>query len=101
MTRPVVVLPEAEQDLAEAFTWYEEQRAGLGGAFLNEAASLFDRLGKFPLAFPVVEDPFRRGFLKRFPFAAYFLVDSAQTPTVYAVLHYRRDPGIWKERLSL
>jgi hypothetical protein len=43
VTRPVVVLPEAEQDLAEAFTWYEEQRAGLGGAFLNEAASLFEQ----------------------------------------------------------
>jgi plasmid stabilization system protein ParE len=100
VTVPVIVLPEAERDLAEAFAWYEEQRPGLGRGFLDEAEAIFARISEFPLAFPAVEDAVRRGFLKRFPFAVYFLTQAAVV-TVYAVLHHRREPGIWNERLGL
>jgi hypothetical protein len=34
MNRDLVVLPEAEADLADAYTWYEERLPGLGSAFL-------------------------------------------------------------------
>lgn len=30
MTRPLIVLPEAEEELLEAMRWYEARRAGLG-----------------------------------------------------------------------
>lgn len=100
MSVPVIVLPEAELDLAEAFAWYEEQRPDLGRKFLDEADAVFARIAEFPLAFPAVENPVRRGLLKRFPFAVYFLPE-ATAVKVYAVLHHRREPGIWKERLEL
>ncbi len=35
MTREVVVLEEAEQELSAAVTWYEARRPGLGGALLD------------------------------------------------------------------
>jgi hypothetical protein len=35
MTIEVRLRPEAEQDLAESATWYEQQRTGLGQEFLD------------------------------------------------------------------
>jgi hypothetical protein len=34
MNRDLVVLPEAEADLADAYTWYEERLPGLGSDIL-------------------------------------------------------------------
>jgi hypothetical protein len=34
----LIVRPEAEEDLGAAYEWYEDQRAGLGLAFLGSYA---------------------------------------------------------------
>lgn len=36
MTATIIVQPEAEADLAEAFGWYERRLQGLGDGFLAE-----------------------------------------------------------------
>ena len=46
--------PEAELDLAEVFTWYEEQSPGLGGEFLDEAGALLKRIARFPHSCPLL-----------------------------------------------
>ena len=38
MTPTLIVQPEAEADLAEAFGWYEGCRVGLGHEFLDEVS---------------------------------------------------------------
>jgi hypothetical protein len=38
MAVPLVINPEAEDDLVQACKWYEEQRPGLGREFLREIA---------------------------------------------------------------
>lgn len=35
MTPPLVVLPEAEEELAEAMRWYERRQSGLGLEFVG------------------------------------------------------------------
>lgn len=35
MAAELIIAPEVEQDLAEAYTWYESRRAGLGEDFLS------------------------------------------------------------------
>ena len=54
MTIALRLRPEAEQDLADAAVWYEEQREGLGNQFLDEALSAFSVISETPLMFPVV-----------------------------------------------
>ena len=40
MTRDLIIRPEAEADLADAYTWYDRQRKGLGGdLFAKSSAS--------------------------------------------------------------
>ena len=50
MTVEVRLRPEAEQDLAEAARWYEQQRPGLGLEFLDEALATFSAIAERPLA---------------------------------------------------
>jgi hypothetical protein len=39
MPAKLIIAPEAEQDLAEAYAWYEDRRIGLGEEFLTSKAS--------------------------------------------------------------
>ena len=100
MTRRVVIMPGAERDLDEAFAWYEDQSPGAGVSFLGAASAAFDRIAEFPSAYPIVTAPARRILLRRFPFAAYYL-EVGDALVVYAVIHHRRNPDLWKERLGL
>ena len=51
--KPIIVEPEAEADISEAFNWYEDQREGLGKDFMLCLEAAFtaarDRPGKFSL----------------------------------------------------
>jgi hypothetical protein len=46
MTHFVRLRNEADRDLTDAASWYEQQRKGLGHEFLDDALSVFDRIGQ-------------------------------------------------------
>ncbi len=98
MTVEVRLRPEAEQDLADAAQWYEEQQRGLGQEFLDEALAAFSAIAERPLASTAVYKALRRALLHRFPFGVFYLVDGDEA-VVIAVLHGSRHPRRWKSRL--
>ena len=93
----IVLRPEAEADLHEARDWYEAQRPGLGGDFIEEVDAVFQRLAAAPQRFPKLHGDLRRALVRRFPYAVYFLSNKTQI-TIVAVLHQRRDPAVWLKR---
>ena len=48
----LIIRPEAEADMTEAFDWYEERKAGLGHEFLAEVRSVFRQVEENPLRTP-------------------------------------------------
>ncbi len=70
--------PEAFADVAESFSYYERQRAGLGSEFEAELDQTLRLLGEMAKAGPVVYRRLRRVLMQRFPFAVYYRV-SGQT----------------------
>ncbi len=52
-----------------------------------------------PLQFPNVGENIRRALLRRFPYAIYFVVRDESRVAVIAILHQRRNPRVWGERL--
>ena len=50
-----------------------------------------------PERFPVVHLTCRRALLRRFPYAIYY-VAAAESVSVVACMHARRDPRRWQER---
>ena len=50
-----------------------------------------------PERYPLVRGRARRALLRRFPYAVYF-VATPELVSVFACLHARRDPRLWRER---
>jgi plasmid stabilization system protein ParE len=87
----------AEEDLAVASSWYEQQRKGLGQEFLDQAMLVLDAIAERPLLYPEVHRNARRALMARFPFAIYFRVE-AEEIVVVAVMHGSRHPLRWQSR---
>ena len=97
MNRTVRLRDEADQDLASAASWYEQQRVGLGHEFLDDALSVFRLVAERPLSYPLVHRNTRRALMARFPFGIYFRVEQTQI-VVVAIIHGSRHPHRWKSR---
>jgi toxin ParE1/3/4 len=97
MSFPLIIRPEAEQDLAEGRDWYEGQRAGLGGDFLRHAEDVFERLRDTPTLYAEVYRGVRRCKLKRFPYVVYYRLRGDQVE-VLGVIHASRHPRVWQSR---
>jgi len=91
----VVLAPAAESDLEEAFHWYEGRDAAAANAFRIEAFEAIDQLAADPMRWRTDATGNRRRLLKRFPYSIWFEV-RAETVTVLAVAHHRRQPGYWR-----
>ena len=50
MSFELIIRPEAEADVVEAFRWYNEQLSGLGQEFLEELEKAFDSIRANPEA---------------------------------------------------
>ena len=92
----VVLAPRAENDIAEAFHWYQERNATAADAFRAEVFDAIDRLADTPLTWPADDDGNRKRMLRRFPYSVWFEV-LGSTVTVHAVAHHKRRPGYWRK----
>ena len=99
MRRPITVRPEAEADIAAAFAWYEEQRAGLGTDFLDEIGRCFQRIEDHPEAYSTVYRRYRRALTRRFPYKVFYIVEQDYV-SIVAIIHAARHPQRWRSRLQ-
>ena len=97
MTATVIVQPEAEADMAEAFAWYERRVSGLGHDFLTEVDRAIERIADAPLLAAAIHRDARRAIPRRFPYAIYYIL-RGETVFVIAVLHQRRNPSLVRAR---
>ena len=95
----LVIAPEAELEIAEAYVWYEGRRVGLGEEFLSSVDACLESIRRRPSIYPVVHQGYRRSLIRRFPYAVFYESLEA-TVTIYAVFHTSRDPDKWRQRLS-
>ena len=68
----LVIAPEAELDIAEAYVWYEGRRAGLGEEFLSSVDACLESIRRRPEMYPVVHEGYRRSLpttQRRFAFS--------------------------------
>lgn len=94
----LIILPEAEQDVAQAYIWYEEQELGLGKEFLRCVDACIQFIRRNPEMYPVVHESYRRAVVRRFPYVIFYeYLDN--TIVVYSVFHCSQDPQKWGSRL--
>ena len=89
---------EAQDDLAQGAAFYEAQREGLGGEFIEDLfadlETLEDQAGIHPMVFGLY-----RKLSRRFPFAIYYQILGSGVEIV-AILDCRGNPRAVRRRLE-
>lgn len=98
MVRELIIAPEAQQDLIDAYGWYEERRSGLGEEFLTCVDACIQVLFRHPQRFAGFHLDYRRVLVRRFPYVVFYEF-YPDIVTVYAVFHASRSPDAWRQRL--
>lgn len=97
MNSKLVIRPAASTDIAEAYSWYEAQRAGLGGEFLDAIEEAMARIAHRPLDFPLILGEARRALVRRFPYSIYFRLRREEA-RIIGVIHQHRDLRVLRGR---
>lgn len=99
MKYKAIVRPEAEDDLKEAFSWYEDKRAGLGYDFLLQVEAGLKFIERNPEIHPSEYKGTKKHFIKRFPYKIIYLLEETKV-IVLAVIHGKRSPELIKKRID-
>jgi hypothetical protein len=99
VTSGLILAPEAEADIAETRDWYDARRPGLGAEFLDELILAFAKIEENPLQYQISWQHFRSVGLARFPYNVIYSAASGVIRVV-ACVHGKRDPRIWRDRVS-
>lgn len=99
MAKPLIIEPEAEVDLAEAYAWYERQRSGLGSDLLLCIEAAFQSISDRPRSFPKIATTVRRTLVRRFPYLILYK-EGSRIIHVLGIFHVKRDPRKWAERIE-
>jgi plasmid stabilization system protein ParE len=94
---PLDFHPAVRDEIDDAYRWYERQRAGLGGDFLEAVEAVLAEITANPARYGFADTDIREGVLTRFPYAIYYRV-LADRIRVLAVYHTSRDPSGWQSR---
>ena len=60
MNYNLIIQPEAEYDIQDAFEWYESKHPGLGSEFVRAVDACLSGIGRNPLAYQVIHKQVRR-----------------------------------------
>ena len=97
-------LPAAKADARAAGDYLNNQQRGLGRQFAAEFRLAFGAIRANPQSYPRTEDgpdePENREFtIARFHYRVIYAVWKGEA-VIVAVLHARRQPGTWRDRLA-
>ena len=81
----------AKEELGLAFTWYEEQRRGLGFEFLDCTEVAIESILHMPKMYVEYHCNFRRALVRRFPFSIFYTIEKSEI-VIHAIFDNRQDP---------
>lgn len=85
-------LPEAQQELIEAYEWYEDRQPGLGEALKEDIEQALKLALNYPDAFPEATFGIRYIRLNRFHEYAIYYEPFKNGLLIYAFFHSKRNP---------
>lgn len=91
--------PAAAAELTEAVAYYTAIDPALGQHFYSEMERLLGEVSTHPKTFRQFHPPVRRHFSSWFPYGIIYL-EQKDSLWIVAVMHMKRKPGYWKERLE-
>lgn len=96
----VTLEEEAEAEYLEASRTYASETDALADEFEAEVERCAALIAEHPKAAPLVRGKkIRCKVLRRFPYSLFYAVETDRIRIV-AVVHHKRRPGYWRQRLS-
>lgn len=99
MAVELILAQEAQQDIEEAYGWFEEQRVGLGEDFLTCVDACIQKICRRPGLYAKIHEEYRRALVRRFPYAIFYEYIGGEV-IVYSIFHTSQDPQKWRHRLA-
>jgi len=84
--------------MIEAAVYYECQSASLGNYFIDEVEHAVECILENPGSGRIIRDKVRRRLLRRFPFGILYRIEP-ENIVIVAVMHLRRRPNYWINRI--
>ena len=94
----VQFLELAQQELDDAFDYYEYQQADLGYRFVQEVYNTIGLIKTYPLAWSSISPNTRRCLVKTFPYGVIYQ-KREDIILVVAIANLHRKPNYWVERI--
>ena len=95
----LIVRPRAEEEIVEAFRWYEEKSEGLGSEFMRALDAALSSIQRNPNAYAVFHRGARKALLRRFPYNVVYVVRD-DILLVVGCYHAARSPQDLNDRLE-
>jgi toxin ParE1/3/4 len=98
------ILDLAKKEFSRSITWYDRQREGLGGEFLNDFDTAVAAIQNNPKGYGLMlggksKREIRGYVMGRFPFVIVYEL-LAKEICIIAVAHGQKRPGYWNRRKS-
>lgn len=81
----------AKIEVEVAFSFYENQKHGLGEEFLTALEKSFETIKTFPESSQIIYHNFRRFVVRKFPYSIFYTIEE-KIIVVHAVFYNRRNP---------
>lgn len=92
----IIIRKKAEEQLADAFAWYEEKRIGLGENFLFSINVALFAIEKNPNLFQKRHKNIRCALTQKFPFGIFYFVTENRI-IIISIFHLSKNPKFWKK----
>ena len=89
MAYKLEIRAEADEEIFEAYNWYDNQPPWLGKQYLEELEAILQEILLNPQHYKVAGSVFRQASMKTFPFVVYFEITDDRI-IVYSVFHKNR-----------
>jgi plasmid stabilization system protein ParE len=91
--------PEAAAEFEEAVRFYQRRGTGLGKRFSTEVRVTIKKILQTPERWRILDQDVRRCLTRIFPYSVLYTIET-DFILIVAVMHGRREPGYWKQRLN-
>ncbi len=97
MEKKLKLEPEAIEDLAQSYEYYESRKEGLGEEFVREVKAKIIKIVNKPDSYSLFYKQTRKASLKKFPFNLLYIIKE-KFISVIGIWHKSRNPKKMQER---
>ncbi|MBD5770294.1 type II toxin-antitoxin system RelE/ParE family toxin [Marinomonas colpomeniae] len=94
MSYQVRIRPKVEDDLKEAYSYFEQCKIGLGTDFIQCIEASLSKISDNPKQYPVIHKTLHRALVNKFPYSIFYKIHE-DIIIIFAVMHCAREPKKW------